>query len=92
MGKMSTKFDFLVNLFKTNEKAFNEYQADAVEEYISTLPPDRAEKMRAFQDTIIDELNTCETHADRFSRMNEMFVEQTDVFAKTMDKFNKALK
>ena len=91
MTKMSTNFDFLVNLFKTSEKAFNEYQAEVVEEYISTLPPDRADKMRSFQNALVDDLNECNTIEERNQRMNRLFWEQTHTFTESFDKLNKVL-
>jgi len=89
---MNTKFDFLVNLFKTNPKAHHEWHADAIDNYIDSLPPDRAEKMRTYQHNLVAELNDCTTTEERNQRMNDLFWEQTKTFTQAFDKFNTILK
>lgn len=85
-------FDFLANLHEVNPKAHHEYHAEAVEDYIATLPPDRAERMRKFQQGIVNEMNDCSTLEERNQRMNELFWNQTAAFTKAFDTVGQYLK
>ena len=91
MGQLSTKFDFLVNLFKTNPAAFNEHREEVIEEFISTLPPDRADKMRKFQLAVDDEMNTLPPE-ERMARLSELMEERAVVFQQSIDKLKALVK
>lgn len=75
MGKLSTKFDFLVNLHKTNPEAFDDYQKEVIEEYIQSLPEDRQLKARQTQWVLNGELAKCENPEDRIELLAGLMVD-----------------
>lgn len=85
MGKLNTKFDFLVNLHKTNPQAFADYHEEMIEEYIQSLPKDRQIAAWQFQWNLTGELSKYKDPIARMNRMVELFWEQTYKFQDAMN-------
>lgn len=80
MGKMSTKFDFLSNLYKENPQAFAEYHREVLEEFFNSLPEERQVKARQLQWKLDNELRKYKDPVARMNRMVEIFWEGVDNF------------
>lgn len=92
MTQLSTKFDFLTNLFNTNKEAFNEYREEVIEEYFDSLPPDRAERARNFQLAIDEEMDKCDTAEERTAKLMELIHERSGVLDQSIDKLRALVK
>lgn len=84
MGKMSTKFDFLSNLFKENPQAFDEYRQEVLEEFFESLPEERQQKARQAQWNLDNDLRHYKDPVARYNRMVELFYNQLDEFRQAL--------
>lgn len=85
MGKLSTKFDFLVNMHEMNPQVFEEYRKEVIDEYIQSLPEDRRLKAEQSQWVLEGELSKCKDPIDRMKRMAELLAEGLAEFTEIME-------
>ena len=83
----TTLFDSLIDL-KDDQEAFDKLTKQVMEDYISSMPEDRQERMRRMQWKIDQELNKYKNPTNRYNHMVEMFYDHIEKFYSKDGKIN----
>ena len=84
MGKLSTDFDYLSNLYETDSEAFDKHRDEAIEEYMQSLPKDRQTVARQSQWVLNGELAKCKDPIERMNRLAELMAENLSELSKAL--------
>lgn len=82
---MNTTFDELKTLFETDPVVAEDKVKQIMDDYISTLSPERQQRAQAFNWRIQQELRNLKDPTARMNRMVEMFWSGVKEFQQTLD-------
>lgn len=82
---MNTTFDELRFLFETDPSAAEEKAKQIIDEYITTLEPEKQQRAQAFQWRIQQDLKKYKDPTARLNRMVEMFWNGVKEFQRTLE-------